>query len=448
MEKSTGVAIDMVESVIKVATGSTSNRVDAYNIKNNSLLENIYFLGLDGWTHQHREYKDIGDRKISSITLGNYGLGGMAFKTQLLAKTLQPKIDEKLLRIEEIANEDGNTIKTLYASLYGTGTSASTTPIIAASSRAAGINNLIFAIIPNTLSEGYQTLNILYALVLTATSPVILISEDFAESTCINTRAMAQNAANMDPSKYYITGQFSWEFCNRIARIIGGIPEEIRNNEEKEDEDDLEFLDSNETNCRNMSVELESALGGRAEIFTLCYGHSTSNDFQELAILHPSIMPKYPQDPIIFAEFNAALVSEDEVTNGIMTSLEMQSLRPERIFFSASSSNSLIALIPSALPKRIQEVIKQVERHKPLKEVLVKIAKKSLLSNIPPIRIGNEKRIIKDGLEKIFFPEKSDVEDYVKSLGLSMSWEELAERNLMVNLAEKHDCYIRPVGDS
>lgn len=437
----------MVESIIKVATGSTSNRVDAYNIKNNSTAANIYFLGLDGWTHQHREYKGIGDRRITSITLGNYGLGGMSFKTQLLAKTLQPKIEEKLLRIEEIANENGNTIKTLYTSLYGTGTSASTTPIIAASSRAAGINNIIFAVIPNVLSEGYQTLNILYALALSATSPVILVNEDFAESTSMNTRIMARNAADMDPSKYYITSQFSFEFCNRLSRIISGMPKN-NNNEIKDGGSDLDFLDSNETNQRNMSVELESALGRRAELFTLYYGHSASNDFQELAILHPSVMPTDPQDPIIFAEFNSSKMSEDEAANAIMTSLEMQGLHPERIFFSASSLNSLIALVPSALPNRIQELIKQVERDKPLKDVLVKISKKSLLSNVPPIRIGNENRIVKEGLEKIFFSEKSDVESYIKSLGLAMSWDELAERNLMVSLAEKHDCFIRPVGDA
>jgi hypothetical protein len=447
MERKAGVAIKMVESIIKVATGSTSNRIDAYNIKNNSIPRNIYFLGLDGWTAQHRQYKEIGNPRIASITLANYGMGGMSFKTQLLAKTLQPKIEEKLLKIEEIANENGNTIKTLYASLFGTGTSASTTPIIASSSRAAGINSLIFAVIPNVLSEGYQTLNILYALALTATSPVILVNEDFAESCCMNTRIMAQNAASMDPSKYYVNGQFSFEYCIRLSRIISGMPEN-NNNEVKDDGDDLDFLDSNETNLRNMSVELESALGRRAELFTLYYGHSTSNDFQELAILRPSVMPSDPQDPIIFAEFDAGLVSEDEVANAIMTSLEMQGLRPERIFFSASSKNSIIALVPTALPNRIHELIRQVEHDKPLKDVLVKIAKKSLLSNVPPIRIGNENRIVKEGLEKIFFPEKSDVESYVKSLGLAMSWDELAERNLMVNLAEKHDCYIRPVGDA
>lgn len=436
----------MVESVIKVATGSTSNKVDAHNIKNNAIPENIYFLGLDGWTHQHKEYKEIGNPRISTITLGNYGLGGVALKTQLLAKTLQPKIEEKLLRLEEIANENGNTIKILYSSLFGTGTSGSASPIIASSSRAAGIKSLIFAVIPNVLSEGYQTLNILYALAITAPHPVILVNEDFAESTSMGTRINAQNAAGMSPSRYYISAQFSFEFCNRIARIIGGTPE--NNDAEKDNGDDLDFLDSNETNQRNMGAELEGALGNRAELFTLYYGHLASNDFQELAILRPSVMPSDPQDPIIFAEFNVSKMSEDEATNEIMTSLEMQNLRPERIFFSPSSKNSIIALVPSALPNRIHELIRQVERDKPLKDVMVKIAKKSLLSNIPPIRIGNENRIVKEGLEKIFYSEKSEVEDYIKSLGLAMSWDELAERNLLVNLAEKHDCFIRPVGDA
>ncbi len=436
----------MEEATIKVASGSISTDVDGNNFKEDkSRPENLYGLAIDCDTKHLKEYKGIGIPNVSTITLPYFGMGGVTYRTRLLEQTLKPKIEEKLLRTEEIANEHGQKIKFVYSNLFGTGTSSTISPLIWNTCKSLGLNNITFAVIPNLLSEGYQKSNFLYALSLLSFQPTILVTEDFAELTSTETRIKAQNVAGMKPSKYYFDSTFYWDFCCNFTRVISGKP--VNNNIDNSNDDDLDFLDSYESNCRNNSVEIENALGGRAELFCLYYNHSVENDFQKLAILKPTVQPKNPQDPIIFAVFNANNISEDQVSNEVTTSLELQGLRPERIFFLPSQTNELIALIPSAIPNRIQNLINQVRRKKPLQEVLTTVAKKSLLSSIPPICIGNEKRVVKEGLEKIFFSEKSNVEEYVKSLGLSMSWDELIDRNLFVNLAEKQGCFIRPVGD-
>lgn len=439
----------MVESVIKVATGSISNRIDAYNIKNSYTHSNMQFLGIDGWTPQHREYKSIGDRRVISLTLGTYGLGGMVFNTQGLVNTLKPRVEESLLRIEEVSNEIGNTNKILYTTLFATGTSASTTPIVAEACRTRGLNCLIFCVIPSNISEGYQRLNCIYSLAMLR-APVVLVNEDFAESTSMDTRLRANNASGMNASKYYIDGQYSMDFCNKLARIIGGLPEKECKQEAEDNEDDLGFLDVKESNFRNMSVELESAIGKRPELYCMHYSHSQKNNFEELAILRPSVKPSSDiGSPLIFVEFNASQISEDEVGNAIISSLEMQSLKPERIFFVPSTKNELVALIPSGIPPRLKQLIRHLTKEKPLKEVMEKVAKRTILSSIPPIRIGCERRILNEQLANIFYSEKSDLETLAKSLGFSMDWKELAEHYLLFHLAEEHGVYLRPVkGDA
>ena len=148
----------------------------------------MQFLGIDGWTPQNKEYKSIGDRRVTSLTLGTYGLGGMALNTQRLVKTLKPRVEESLLRIEEYSNEIGNTNKILYTTLFATGTSASTTPIVAEASRSRGLTSMIFGVIPSNLSEGYQrsTLGSLRARHKPVTSEALLSAmkealEAFAE---------------------------------------------------------------------------------------------------------------------------------------------------------------------------------------------------------------------------------------------------------------------------
>jgi hypothetical protein len=434
----------MVESAIKVATGSISNRVDAYNFNNHNTNGNMQFLGIDGWTPQNKEYRSIGDRRVTSLTLGTYGLGGMVFNTQRLVKTLKPRVEESLLRIEEYSNEIGNTNKILYTTLFATGTSASTTPIVAEASRSRGLTSMIFGVIPSNLSEGYQRLNCIYSFAMLQ-APLILVNEDFAESVATETRIRANNAAGMDPSKYYINAQFSMEFCKKIARIISGLPEKESKQGTTDNDDDLGFLDVKESCNRNMSVELESAIGKRPEIYCLHYSHSQKNEFEELAILRPSVKPSADMgNPLIFVEYDTR-TSEDEVGKAIMTSLEMQNLKPERIFFVPSTVNNLVALVPSGIPPSLKQLINHLTKGRPLKEIMEKVAKRTILSSVPPIRLGSEQRIIKEQLSNIFYNEKSEIEALAKSQGLSMDWNELTDHFLLYYLAENHDTYLRPI---
>ncbi|MCU0849739.1 MAG: hypothetical protein MUC80_00500 [Candidatus Thermoplasmatota archaeon] len=435
----------MVESIIKVATGSTANRIDAHNIKNGLTQSNIYFLGIDGWTPQHKEYQNIGDRRVTSLTLGTYGLGGMVFSTKRLANTLKPRIEELLLRIEEISNENGDTNKILYTTLFGTGTSGSTTPIVAEASRARGLTSLIFSVIPSDLSEGYQRLNSIYSLTISNAS-VILVNEDFAESTSLETRNRAESAVGMNPSKYHVCGQYSMEFCNRLARIISGTPEYDCDKGTKEGEDDLGFLDVTESNHRNMSVELESAIGKRPEFYCLHYSHSQKINFEELAILRPSVMPSSnPGNPLIFVQYDASQTSEEEVSSSVIMSLEAQGLKPERMFIMPSKTNEVVALIPSGVPPRLRKLLRLLAKEKPLKEVMENMAKRTILSSIPPIRIGSERRILQDQMTKIFYDDKSELETLAKTLGLGQDLVELKERNLLFHLAEEHGVYLKPL---
>jgi len=436
----------MAKNIVKVAPGSISNQVDAYNIKHGLVHSNIQHFGLDCDTIKHREFKKIGDRRITSITLGDYGLGGSSFNTQRLASTLTPKVEEILLRNEEIANEQGNEIKTIYINLYPTGTSASAAPIVATASKKIGNDPLIFAVLPENLAESYQHISCIYSMALSSFFSTIISREEFAESVPMDTRIRAREAAGMNPSKFYITAQFSMKLCNRLAQIISGVPYSESKQETKDDEDDLGFLDAEESSTRDMSVELESAIGGRPELFSLYYGHTKGNNFEKLAILHPSVMTtEYPGDPLIFAGYDASL-SEDEVGSAIMTGLEMQGLKPERIFFTPSTKNEIIALIPTSIPDRIKDLIRLVQRDKPLKDVMEKLAKKTILSNVYPIRRGFESRIIKERMSQIFYHDKSDVEELAKKQGSSSSWDELVERNLLFYLAEKHGVYLKPIG--
>jgi hypothetical protein len=93
----------------------------------------------------------------------------------------------------------------------------------------------------------------------------------------------------------------------------------------------------------------------------------------------------------------------------------------------------------------LKELIRFIKKDKPLNEVMEKVCKKTILSNIPPIRRGYENKILKERMSKIFYPEKSDIEMLAKSLGFSMDWDELIERNLLFYLAEE-GVYLRPIG--
>ena len=63
-----------------------------------------------------------------------------------------------------------------------------------------------------------------------------------------------------------------------------------------------------------------------------------------------------------------------------------------------SDHNEFVALIPTNIPNRLKELINYVKKDRELQDVLNNWARKTILSNIPPIRRGCERKILKDRL--------------------------------------------------
>jgi len=328
--------------------------------------------------------------------------------------------------------------------MFPTGTSSTVSPIVADIGKNLGLNPLMFAVIPDNLSETFQLINTINGIALSSFHPIVLINEDFAELVSEDTRMRAAKAAGGDPSKFYNISQFTLEFSCKLARLISGLSEMGANVDDKED--DLSFLDIEEDTYRNQSVELETAIGGRQELFVLHYAKSRNNNFEEMGILKPSIKPECPGDPVAFVEYDASQMSEDEVGNALITAFENQELQPERLFFTPSDHNELVVLIPTKIPPRLKNLIRFVKKNKSLQDVLEKWAKKTILSNIPPIRRGYENKILKDRLAKIFFKDKSQIDDLAKTLGFSMNLKDLKRCNFLFHLAEEEGVFLRPIG--
>lgn len=438
----------MSVGILSNVNGSISNRVVASNIKNGwSFPDNLEILGIDCFTPQNKELESTDDDMVNCITIGEYGMAGLSFNSQRCAHSLKTRIEQAILRAEEKSIVKGNTIKILYATMLPTGTASTVTPIVSTISNNLGLNPLIFSIVPDNLSETYQLINTINGVALSSFNPIIIATEDYAELVPEDTRIRARLAACGDPSKFYIKSQFSMELSCKIARLVSGLSKTEKNkNDENEGEDELSFLDAEDEVIRNQSVELETAIGGRQELFVMHYAHSQNNNFEEMCILKPSIKPECPGDPLVFVEYNSSTMSEDEVGNTIRSSLENQDLQPERLFFMPSDHNEIIALIPTKIPERLKNLIKYVKKDKNLSDVLEKWARKTILSNIPPIRRGKENEILTDRLNKIFYQDKSEVEDLAKTLGFSLDLDELKMRNLLFYLAEEEDVFLRPIG--
>jgi hypothetical protein len=250
-------------------------------------------------------------------------------------------------------------------------------------------------------------------------------------------------AARGDPSKFYKLSQFNLEFSCKIARLLSGISEK---EPEEKPGDDLSFLDLDCEALRNQSLELETAIGGRQELFVMHYARSQNNNFEEMGILKPTIKAECPSDPIALVEYNSQKTSEDEVGNALITSFERQDLKAEKMVFLPSDHNELTVLIPSKVPSILRDLIRYVKKDKELQDILEKWAKKTILSNIPPIRRGYENKILKNRMSQIFFNDKSESMDLAKSIGFSMDIDELKDRNFLFYLAEEEGVFLRPIG--
>ena len=120
-------------------------------------------------------------------------------------------------------------------------------------------------------------------------------------------------------------------------------------------------------------------------------------------------------------------------------------LKAERLFCIASSKNEALAIIPTEIPQRIKTLIDIVKKDKTLVEVLEKWAKRTILTGIPPIRIRNTNKILKEQLSKIFFQDEAEWEDYWRKRGFT-DFEELAKTNFSYFLGSEHGVFLKPVG--
>jgi hypothetical protein len=329
--------------------------------------------------------------------------------------------------------------------MFPTGTSSVVSPIAADTvAKKFGTTTLTLAVIPDYQAEVYQLINTINMIAI-STSPVIIINEDFSELVSEETKRRARLAAQGTPSNFVTDKQFSLELSCKLARLIGGLPENESMKTVKDDEDDFAFLDVDMESTRNQSVEIHNAFGGRQDLFVMHYSRSINNNFEELGILKPSIKPNCPGNPLAFVEYNSSTLSEEEVVNSLRTSFERQNLQAERMFLMASDHNELVVLIPTKIPARLKNLIKYVKKNRSLRDVLQKWARATLLSDVPPIRRGEEKKILKNGLEKIFFQSKSEVDDVATTQGFSMDLNELRERHLLFYLSHKEKTFLRPI---
>ena len=81
-----------------------------------------------------------------------------------------------------------------------------------------------------------------------------------------------------------------------------------------------------------------------------------------------------------------------------------------------------------------------------LKDILEKWAKRTITSAIPPIRIGNTNKILKDRLSTIFFQDRSEWEEFLKKQGHLSDLDELAKTNFSYYLGKVHDVFLKPLG--
>ena len=437
----------MSVGILNNINGSISTKVLTSNIKNNyPFPNNMEVLVGECETPQQQELINTGSDIVNILKIAEFGMSGMGMNAQRCARSLSTRIEESILAAEEKAIRRGNTLRLQYTTLLPTGTSSTVGVIAANVARNKGLDPLVFSVIPNNLSQTYQLINTINALALCPFSPLIVIDEEYTQMFPEDLKNRARIAAGGEPSKFYLAAEFSLDFSCKLARLISGKSAKNPDENDIEDQDDLAFLDNEDEFLRNQSGELATVFSGRQEMFVLHYARSRNGNFEELSRLKPSIMPDCPSDPVVFAEYDSSALSEDEVCNAIRNSLENQYLHLERCFLTASDHNEVIALIPTKIPARLKNLIRFVKKNKSLDEIMKKWAKKTILSNIPPIRRGYENKILKDRLGQIFYDDKDEVDDLAKRIGSSMDLDELKQRNFLFYLAEHENLFLKPIG--
>ncbi len=430
------------------ALGSTFNQILGSNLNNGWVFpSNQQALSIDCLTPQLIKVIQRGCDKIVIVKINNYGLGGYTFDVHRCYNFLKTKIEESLMRLEENASRNGYTLKILYSTVFPGGTSSTTAPILMKVGTKFGLKPLSMYVIPDSLSQSFQMVNTINCLALSADYPVILVEESFSELIPEETKLQAGLATGGNPSNFMKMGQFSLKFSDMISNLISGSSGEKQNvTDEQKETDDFDFLDADEVTWRNQNIELESAIGGRSGNYVMHYARSQHCNFEELSTLRPSILPENPQEPSIFIKYDSSAISEGEVVNDVMTSMDRQDLKPERLFCIPSTVNEVYAVIPTDIPYRLKSLIKQVKKDRTLKEVLERWAKRTIISGIPPIRVGSTNKIIKERLSTIFFQDRSEWKDYVKKQGHSSDLDEMAKTNFSYYLGKEHGVFLKPVG--
>ncbi len=429
------------------ALGSTFNQVLFSHLKNGWILPvNQWVLSIDCLTTQLQKIIKCSNDSIAVVKINAYGYGGFSFDIHRCYNNLKTKIEEALMKLAENSSRSGYALKYLYSTVYPGGTSSTVGPILMKVATKFGLKPLSLYILPDSLSQAFQMVNTITCLAFSADYPVIICEESYSEMIPeeIKHRAVLANGGNV--SNFIKMGYFSLKFSDMISKLINGMDaEKTKENDENNKGDDFNFLDAVENKNRNQSVEFESAIGGRSGLYVMHYARSNHPNFNELTTLLPTITPENPSDPVLFIHYDSSSISENEVINDVNSSLEKQELKAERLFCIASSKNEALAIVPTEIPQRIKALINIVKKDKSLKEVLEKWAKRTILSGIPPIRVRNTNKILKEQLSKIFFQDEAEWEDYWKKRGYT-DFEELAKTNFSYYLGKEHDVFLKPVG--
>ena len=350
------------------------------------------------------------------------------------------------MKLAENSSRSGYALKYLYSTVYPGGTSSTAGPILMKVATKFGLKPLSMYILPDSLSQMFQMVNTITCLAFGADFPLIICEESNSEMIPEEIKQRAGMNYGSNPSSFIKMGYFSLKFSDMISSLISGMSVEDPNKRDGINEsDDFDFLDAVENKNRNMSVEFESAIGGRSGLYVMHYARSNHPNFNELTTLLPTISPENPADPIIFLQYDSSAISENDVINDVNSSLEKQQLKSERLFCIESSVNEAMAIIPTEIPYRLKALIKIVQKERNLKEVLEKWAKRTILSGIPPIRIGSTNKILKERLSEIFFQDESEWEDHWKKQGYT-DLDELAKTNFSYYLGKEHGVFLKPVG--
>ena len=426
------------------AIGTISNRILLSNINNNfDLPYNVINKTLECETPTFNQVRKLGHPRIVTVPLGLFGMGGF-FNAQQCYNAYHSKIEEGLMTAEEKASRSSFTLKIQYSTVFPGGTSSSMAPLVSYAGKKFNMKPLSMAIVPNNNAPSYQLYNIINCLALLS-GPIILLEENYGQSIPEEMKHRAERCID-NPSNFYYSGQFSFEFACMLARLISGDPSEKTeaSADDKGREDDFAFLDATEDEGRNQIVELESEIGGRNGLYVMHYSRTLEPNFEESSILKPGVQPLDPKDILIIAKYDSS-ISEDQVITDVTSALERQQLKASRFFCMPSSTNETIALISTNVPYRLKNMINHVKGNKSLREVLERRYRKTIIANICPIMRGSEAKILKERLSKIFFQDKSHWEDYMKKQGHS-DLDELAKTNWFYFLGKEHGVFLKPVG--